>query len=708
MSVDLALRWLQLLPAAGLLLLTVYVPGTVALALLRSRLSVALAGGPLVTAALVGIGGIVLRSLGVRYGWISLLALTVLLWSTALLLRWLLVRPRATAAAAPVTGARRTLRGPRRSLLLLMAAGAAAAATFMLPVFLFVDPGMPSPRVDPMYHYNVLNAIRETGDVSMQSAVDYNYGLRVGHVTYPTVWHAFASLGVDVVDVVPAAHALTFVVIPVVFIVNIALLARVIFRKSPVAAIAAVAAAGAMPAFPGALLLTRAFWPNALGTAMLPGGLVVLIMLLRRTRWSFLRRNPLLYALDLLIALAAFVGLGLTHPSELFSLLLIALPLVVASGIKAERIARRTLSRRAHAVFLGAIIALPLVVIGCLLLPARVRSYILRVGNQDWHGALIKTVSIVSNWPTIVSSIPGLVVAAVFVPLFLTGVVLLARTRERRWIAIAWGINAALIAGSYFPLPILSGLSGLWYADSYRLFPLQAAILPLVVGAVASAAAPSSDVQRQPARSMLRRLGSLWAWIAIASSLLGTLYINAGAAHQVGVTPVAPRPLMDSAERALQERVGRDLPRGALVIGDPATGVAYLPLEAPVDSVFTQMNMRDVDEDGIFLADNFAHIHDDPRVCTLIRYYGIGYFYEDEPLTYNYSDRAETMPGFYGVDTRHGFTLIDQGGTAKLWRIDACGPIDPPENWWQRRHRRSSLIEHLNNDAPSGNPLQPE
>ena len=39
--------------------------------------------------------------------------------------------------------------------------------------------------------------------------------------------------------------------------------------------------------------------------------------------------------------------------------------------------------------------------------------------------------------------------------------------------------------------------------------------------------------------------------------------------------------------------------------------------------------------------------------------------------------RSSRNPGFYGVDTSKGFELVDAGGTAKLWKITACGYVTP-------------------------------
>lgn len=727
MSTDLLVDWLALLPAAAVMLGAVYLPGTVLLVLLRSRPTIALAGGPLLTAAMLGVGGFALGTLGIPYSWIGFLGLVGALWTLGLVLRLLVLRGRGEGAQRQREPWRRALRRPS---LLLLGAGLLALATLWVPVGASLDPHLPGPKVDPMYHYNVLNAILETGNISMNSAVDYNYGLRVGHVVYPTVWHALAVLGVPLVGIVPAANAFTHLVVPAVFVISTGVLARVVLRRSTVAVGAALLAAGALPAFPAGMLLVRAFWPNALATAMLPGLLAMIIVYLRRVRWSHVRRRPWLMLLDTLVVGAAALGLGFTHPSVLISALLIVVPLLLATVLRMEGVVRRTQSRRMHRLFVAVLVGVPLAGLVLALLLRRVRSYLLRSGEQSWDGLALKGVSMLVNWPTDVSHLAGVVVALVYLPLLLGGLLLLARHRGLRWIPIAWAVGVALVAGSYFPLPVLSGLSGLWYADTYRLYAVQATILPLAIAALAQWAtrrrSPNHEAHgndedhenhesqegRAARRSRTRGvrpglLRPLVVWGLLGSALLGTAYINSGAAAQVGVASTEQSPLAGEEERALLERIDHELPAGSVVIGDPASGVAYLPLESDLESVFTQVNLRDVDGDGIFLAENLDRIHEDPRVCQLLDYYGIGYFYEDEPFEYNYTDRAEEMPGFYEVDTSRGFTLVDEAGTARLWSIDACGPIEPPEDWWQRHWRREAFVQLLDEDAPSGNPAQP-
>ena len=697
MTLQLVLDWMALLPVAALLVLALYLPGVGALVILRTRLSVALAGGPLLTASLLGIGGVMLHTLGLRYHALSYLVLMLLLWGVALLLRYLLSRKAPWRRNATGHSVRRQLLQLSRSHVLILAGALVLGmASMWIPTMLMIDPAVPNPRVDPMYHYNVLNSIGETGSVSMFAAVDYTYGVQVRHVTYPTVWHAITVLAVPLVGIVPAANLVAYLVTPILFVVSSALLARIVFRRQLLATAVGAIAAGILPAFPGGLAFTKSFWPNELAVAMLPGLLVVLIMFLRRCRWGLFRRRPATFLLDLTIMLAAAGGLGLTHPSVFFSFVMIVLPLLILEGTRAHSVVRRSMSPRARIILASVLAAVVIVVVLLLLVPDQVRSFLMRESIAQWNDVTLKGVSMIANWPTDVSNPAGVLTALVYIPLLLVGIALLSRRRDQRWIVWAWALQIAIIIGSYFPVPVLSALAGLWYADTFRLYAIQAVILPVAVAAVVLWAHGREPAALSGLRRVPIRLRQVWAWGAISAALLGTGYITTGGARQVGVGSTSPRPVASAEEAALLDRIGDDLPEGSVVVGDPASGVAYLPVGAEVESVFTQMNVRDVDEDGIFLMENFDEIETDPRVCEVLEFYGIGYFYQDVSYEYNYSERDEVMPGFYTVDTSDGFTLLDEGGDARLWRIDACGPVEAPgEDWWNREKRIQPYVEEL-------------
>ncbi|CAM3968268.1 DUF6541 domain-containing protein [Helcobacillus massiliensis] len=696
------MQWLPLLPWALVFAVLLYLPGGVALLLMRTSLTRAVAGAPLITAVMLGVGGVVAQRWGIRYGVLTYLLLTLALWLGAYAARRAAtLRSEVRSGQAQGSSAVRPRwgRGEAAGLIALMA----VAVTFLwLPVVLTVDPTLPNPRVDPMYHYNVLDAIGETGTVSMFAAVDFMYGIQVRHVTYPTIWHALTVLGIPAIGVVEAAHVVSYLLIPIVFAVNSALLVRVVFRGRRWAMHIGVLAAALFPAFPAGMAYTKSFWPNALAVSFLPGLLVILLLFLRESRWGRLRRAPGSLVLSGLILIACTGGLGMTHPSVFFSFLVIALPLVVAVIARSSRTFRRALSRRALTLTAigGAVIVLGGAAL--LLAPAQVRSFLLRDSIAGWNDVLLKVVSILANWPTDLTKPQGVLSAAVYLPLILFGVALLARRPGARWVGVAWLLQTLILLGAYFPLPVLSAVSGLWYSDTFRLMAVQVTILPLAVAAVFFWALDRRGEREPVAGSWGTRLPRLWAGGTVAAALVGSAYISSVSASMVGSGDTQDRPLTGYDEAALLDRLGRDLPEGSVVIGDPATGIAYLPLNSDVDSVFTQMNVREVDRDGIFLKDNFGYIRQDPRVCQLLRHYGIQYFYEDEPISYNESEREEAMPGFYGVDTSDGFTLIDQSGSAKLWRIDVCGEIDPPMQWWSRTDRAVPQVDRV--EGVSGRP----
>ena len=43
---------------------------------------------------------------------------------------------------------------------------------------------------------------------------------------------------------------------------------------------------------------------------------------------------------------------------------------------------------------------------------------------------------------------------------------------------------------------------------------------------------------------------------------------------------------------------------------------------------------------------------------------------------FNGAPNSRLRPGFYGVDLSKGFTLIDSGGSAAVYRIDLCWTPD--------------------------------
>ena len=128
-----------------------------------------------------------------------------------------------------------------------------------------------------------------------------------------------------------------------------------------------------------------------------------------------------------------------------------------------------------------------------------------------------------------------------------------------------------------------------------------------------------------------------------------------------------------NAELNMFRRMPQTVPEDALIVGDPIAGEAYSLSIGQRQVVFRQLstvNKDTVSQD--ILRRSFNEIHTNPEVCQVVRDLGITHFFEDEDGQYYNFARSSRMPGFYNVDTSHGFELVDTGGTAKLYRITAC------------------------------------
>ncbi|MCG7426853.1 hypothetical protein M3A96_05065 [Helcobacillus massiliensis] len=698
MSAGYLVQWLSSVPLLTVLLAITVGPGYAVLRVLRMRTMLALAAGPAVTAFLAGGMAIVSRKLRVDWGWGPYLLVVVLAVITALVLRRYIVPPSARIFRK-VPGS-----SPSRAEL-----GAILAATVLfclvtaVPLLQWVDPTVPSPRVDPMYHYNGLNAIGHSGDASMFSAMDFNYGFRTLHVTYPSVWHALTFLALPITDIVTGANVMGYLVPIVVFVIGLVALTREVFPDRPWMTVLSVVVAAGFPAFPSYIVLAKTFWPNGLGFAMLPGVLALIVTMRNGFRWGRARKRHS-YALTVVAATGvAFAGAVLTHPSVFFTIVWVMIPVAVYAGLRVFKVQGRRWTPKRRLVTGGSVALAVVVAVLAMTSPTKVRGYLSRDSTANWDGALSKIVSTAVNWP--VGNNPPMVLGylLIFVPLILAGAVLAWRDQRTRWVTSAWLMLVPLILGTYFPLPVLSSVSGLWYSDTYRLFAVQNIFVSMLVAVVIDRMLGTPDAWARPVRA-LAKPGRLFfmAWTAgfVVLHTMMAMLLTIGYAKSVGAESPLHHPVSSEAELAMLKDLDRSVPAGSVIIGDPASGVAYVPLYSDAQSVFTQVNPRAIDFDGEYLYKHFDDITSDPLVCTILDHYGVAYFYEDTSKFYSGHEREEFAPGFYGVDTGSGFTLVAEGGDARVWRIDACGPIDPPRDWWDRSTRKNPVLSAPYPDEP--------
>lgn len=693
--------WISTVPLLVALLLIIYVPGALVLEIAGTRRSLVFGFAPALTCGLVGIVTAGLGAVGIPWGWPAFVSATVLAAGLAIVYRGL-VRRRGRGEV-PIGGAVEGSSNPARYRGFVFVAAALAVLIHWIPLIVLGDLRFPSGLSDPMFHYNGINAVLNTGNASMFGAMDWNYGLRVLSVTYPSIWHALAALVASPGAVLAPAHVLSYLVTPVIFISGMASLGAEVFpRTRMMAAVTPLVAAGFV-AFPDFMVVGKAFWPNALAMAIFPGVLAISLAVILDVARGGLRRNGLRYLGGMLVLLGGLAGLVMAHPTFAFTLLWVGAPVGILLLIRLVRRFRGCWPRTRLLLVSGSSALALGAVLWVVFSNPQVQAALSRPVIGDWQQVPERLMSTLMLWPASRNPVIMLGISIFYGVSALAGAILASRSRRSRWVLAAWGMQTLLMLGVYFPIPGVAQIAGIWYSDIYRLFAIQVVFLSILVSmALVTLWTPVHAGSRSGGddggASALR---DRWAGSALARAVVVVflalhltlgVYLAQNTVYGAVVPAVGDGEVIGSQEElALLDDLEEHVPDGALVLGDPLSGIGYAPALSDVDSVFTQSSMRALDVDGNYLAENFAEIHKDPRVCEIIDHYGITHFYEDAPVRYEGTSRLEQVPGFYGVDTSHGFTLVVTAGTASLWTIDACEGEARHADWWDESWRGTPL-----------------
>ncbi|MGO3795809.1 MAG: DUF6541 family protein [Pauljensenia sp.] len=255
-------------------------------------------------------------------------------------------------------------------------------------------------------------------------------------------------------------------------------------------------------------------------------------------------------------------------------------------------------------------------------------------------------------------------------------------SRPLLWPIAAFLVLAGMTFLAYAPDNALrTFLLAPWYLDPRRIMspqnltmvPLAALGFEFVVNWIRSQRVRSEDEHRS-AGSLWRIGAILGAWL-LALSLGGAMDARIRAIGYVyDADNLGKAGMATSAELDMLRRMPETLPADALVLGDPIAGAAYTEVIGQRSAVFPQLYQTLGDSHAQeVLVERFNQIHTDPEVCEVVRELGITHFYMEEDGWYYQYKRSERFPGLYNVDVSHGFELVDDGGTAKLFRITACG-----------------------------------
>ena len=470
------------------------------------------------------------------------------------------------------------------------------------------------------------------------------------HGFYPAAWHDLAALvaGLGGVPVVVAANALSVGVLGVAWPLGVVGLVRVAVGPRPVALAAGGALAAGVTASPVVLGSYGTLWPNQLGTALLPGALALLAIVLGGGVRAPASRVPA----SGLLGLAA-AGLVLAHPNTAVSLLVLG----VAVGVVLAW--PRGGMRRVVAVGLVPATAW---VVGWSPVFAATRS-------TSWP-ARESVAQALGEW--LLLSPQRLPIPLVVAGLTLVGAVAAWRGRSLRWLVVAHATGGALftvVAGSDAPLARL--VSGPWYDDAFRL-----AALAGVTAVPLAAVAVDLGVRRAVSALRQRRGPSRGATAVVAAVALGGVALATNGLSWADTRTVTGwwyryESILGPQETALLEGLPRRVPADGVVAGNPFDGAAESGAVGGREPLFPHLVGR-WDPDRVLLAGHLDEASGRPDVCAAVRRLHVTHvltgearFWAEDPRRVQYA----------GLDVRGapGFEVVARAGGTTLWRVTACG-----------------------------------
>ena len=694
--------WFNTLPTALLLLSALFGVGWLVLraAGMRGIRPVALA--PTISALILTADGLFQAAVGKPWGWIPVMVTTAILALVAsttkrLIDRWdpgilLMPEDQREGMTMRTDGGR----AERRLFLTVLVFWAVTA----LPVILTIPPNAVSQSGDALYHYMQVAIIEREDYASMFNPNAGMFGLTSHAGFYPIVWHQVASLGAWSWRETLIANNVLLLAVALVWYLGLVYLARTALPKVRQAPYLALAASLLAPVFPWRLTYGAALWPYCMAVATCPAVIAMSIECWRRARTLLVvaareqntseRGARARAAMALSAIIPFFVGSCLIHTSAaamlLWPLFGIVLCYAVRSGIRSWRAGRRPL---AAAWWIGALLAV-VVLVAFVFLPGPQQHHFGRYTELDWSNPATKllipiALNYFGGWATEWIELPLTVLSLLGAAICLW--------RRRNWeLVVGWILSMSLILAAIAPIPVLSSITGLFYRNPHRLKAMTAVLAVLLVvvalDALRTWLAPVVRRVRSGFNGAFARVGLSDPTISVVNRVVAAciVLVLCAPAMVVGSHAIASdvregylpvhgdtRFIADKAELDMIRRLPEELPDNAVVIGDPVAGTGYIPILTGMRSVWVFPGQAADDADGIYLREHFKQLRTDPHVCEILPQHGIRYFYADKDIRFNNSQLSKIRPGLYGVDTSSGFTLIDSGGSASLWRIDICG-----------------------------------
>jgi hypothetical protein len=527
-----------------------------------------------------------------------------------------------------------------------------------------------SQTYDALFHYNAVAMILDTHDGS--SLALGGLGSPDGSSSfYPAAWHDLAALLVTTTGTtIPvAANMLVAMIAIVVWPLSCLLLARQIFGRSPVAlAITGLLSIG-FTAFPWGLLGFGVLWPNALGLAIAPAALAVILSLTGMARDDALGRGRAWLLLPV-----AVIAAVLAHPNVLFSLVLLSLFPVGARLVKrAWRLHRDGHTWRG----VGEVVAV-LVALGVAWYWTATTSNPAFAGVRSMYWPPFETPSMAVG-EIVLNATNGRNALWLLSAVVLVGVVASLRVFEQRWLVaghVASGFLYLLTAS--INRPDTQKFTGYWYNDSFRLAAmLPITGVPLAVAGILFITTRIAD----SAAARDRMAGS--RWVSVTGIAVGLVVLVAGLTKGMYVpdrtarfaseyqSPPPGETLADGRLQAFFARVRNEIPEGSVVANNPWDGSGLLWALADRKTLFPHFSVP-TNADQTYLSLHLDTAATDPKVCQAVNRLHVGFLLIGNVRFRPSDPRALDYPGLVDPYSTDGFELVAADSKIKLYRITAC------------------------------------
>lgn len=625
---------------------------------------------PLLSAAVIGITAIGAGAVGVGWGIVPVIVVTLAVTAAALGVR--AISGGWTSPHLP-----RENRAGRRAMLLWVG-GASLVASGLEARRLIGAIGSPehiAQTYDTSFHLNSLAMIADTGDASTLHMTLATPGRSVNF--YPALWHDIVSLvsSLSGTGSAVAANWVAIVIATVIWPLSALVLARVLFGPRPLLLALSAVLAMSFTQFPNQLVGFGILYPNLLSYALMPALLGLALLVLTRLRSGRALLAPLW------LAGIGAVALALAQPNALFTIGYVLIPVLAWRAAHATaRLARRRLRWWLQVV---PWLVFVFVTVGAYVLAGQIQLVSAFRETSNWEveltppEAIKDALSLAALHP---EGTPNVAVAI----LVAIGFVAAMWVERWRWLPAAYAILVALfVVAISVDAPIREQLTGYWYTDAERL----AAQLPLigvplaVIGAwVVSRGIRDAVRGRAMAGSRCARAATIPAVVVLVAIVISvvlprTMVYRQSFQYVADTYSLLPDPwvaetLVDAGELEMMDVVRREVPEGVSVAGDPWNGSALTWALADRESIYPHTKVA-MDPDRALIAESLNDALVDPAVCDAVERLGLGYVL-DLGGRHLWDREVDTYDGLsYLVGS--GVAEIEAvSGPSVLYRITAC------------------------------------